>query len=99
MIEKLGHLRNKIVYFKKDWKQILHIILGTRHFGVNNQWWSPFPSLFGQSLGRIILNILIVRPLVRNYKRAKYRAETIGFLHPSTVRSFGWKYPGKKDDE
>lgn len=91
MLKRIQHIKNKTQYFRKEWKQILHVILQTRYFGVNNQWRSSFPSLFGKPPWRITLNILLIFPLVKNYRRAKYRAETIGFIHPDTSAGFGWK--------
>ncbi len=33
----------KCEFYRKNWKLGVHLIVGTRYFGVNNQWWSPFP--------------------------------------------------------
>jgi hypothetical protein len=65
-------------------------LLKTRRFGVNNERWSNFPSLFGDPWWKIIKNILTIYPLIDNYRAAKFRAK-IGFLHPDTVEKLGWK--------
>jgi hypothetical protein len=85
------YIKNRIAFLLKNWKLCLHLILGTRHFGVNNQWWSSFPSsYFGLPWWRIVKDVVTILPLIRRYRHAKYRAITLGFLHPDTVKSLGW---------
>ena len=86
------HLKYRIEFFRKNWKICIHLLLRTSRFGVNNEWWSSFRSIyFGDPLWKIIMNILTVRPIIHNYKAAKYRAIKLGFLHPDTVQKLGWK--------
>lgn len=81
----------KLTYFYKNWKIGIHLLVGTRYFGVNNQWWSRFPSsVLGEPLWRVVLNIVTVYPIYRRYRAMKYRATALEFLHPDTVRLLGW---------
>ncbi len=85
------YLKVKLKYFRKNWKLCVHLLIGTRHFGVNNQRWSSFPSTyFGNPLWQVVLNILTVYPIIRHYKAMKYRAKVLGFMHPDTVKELGW---------
>ncbi len=40
----------RIKYLSSNWKLGIHLLFRTYRFGVNNQWWSPFDSMFGLSL-------------------------------------------------
>ncbi len=85
------YLKYKLEYFLKNWRLGIHLILRTKRFGVNGKWWSSFPSFyFGDPTRRIILNVLMIYPIIFNYKMMKYRAVSLGFLHPDTVRKLGW---------
>ncbi|MCW7752922.1 hypothetical protein OOT00_02870 [Desulfobotulus sp. H1] len=44
--KRLEDLFFRLHYLGKNWRQILHLSLGTAHFGVNNQSFSPEHSLF-----------------------------------------------------
>ena len=67
----------------KNWKLIVHLLLNTKRFGVNNQWKSSFDStLLGEKRG--------IRYVIRHYKSAKYRAVSLGFLSPKTCHDLGW---------
>ena len=80
-------------YLSDHWKLGIHLILHTKHFGVNNRWWENFDSFFAIPLWKIIYNILAVYPLVKNYKAMKYRAIYLGFMHPDEVRLLWEKHP------
>lgn len=84
-------LLKRYLYLYKHWKLGVHLVVGTRYFGVNNELWSYFPdTLLGEPLWRVILNIATIIPLYRRYRAMKYRATVLGFLHPDTVRLLGW---------
>jgi hypothetical protein len=68
---------------------VIHLLLRTKKFGVNGEWWSSFPSIFGWSTWKIVLGILTIHPIIFNYKMMKYRAK-IGFVHPDTLKKLGW---------
>ena len=72
------------VFVLKNWKLVVHLILGTKRFGVNNRWSSNFDSLFTRQGG------LTLRLIIKRYKLAKMRAVHLGFLHPDTCRALGW---------
>ena len=87
------YLKYRIEFFRKNWKLCIHLLLRTSRFGVNNEWWSSFPSYyFGDPWWKIIINILTIRPIILNYKMAKYRAIDLHFLSGDTVKKLGWKY-------
>jgi len=73
--------KRSLKYMSKNWKMVVHLLLRTKYFGVDNQWWGKGPcrSLFGVSTFRIILDIVLVYPIFDNYRRMKYRAGT-GFI-------------------
>lgn len=83
-------LRSKFQYIRKHWKLIYHLIVGTKHFGVNNKLWESFPSMFGVSIWKQLFRIITIKPLITNYKYTKWRAITLGFIHPSTAKML-WK--------
>jgi len=66
---------------RDNWKMIVHLLLRTKYFGVGNQWWGrgPCRSLFGVSTPRIIMDIVTIYPIIRNYKGIKSRAGS-GFI-------------------
>jgi len=37
----------KIKYFNENWKMIIHLLFGTYRFGVNNELWCQYNSMFG----------------------------------------------------
>ena len=54
---------------KENWKLIIHLLFTTKRFGVNNQWWSTFDSIFG-----IPWYERTPRRILLNYQMAKFRA-------------------------
>ena len=71
-----------IKYLRENWKQMIHLILGTYRFGVNNEWWSTFDSLFG-----IPLYNRTPRRMIQNYRMARFRAINCFFVTTETA----WK--------
>lgn len=86
---KIAHLKFIIRFFFANWKMCIHLLIRTKRFGVNNEWWGLFDSLFGWPMWKIIFGILTVRPIIDNYRSMKFRAK-IGFVHPDTLRNLGW---------
>jgi hypothetical protein len=82
-------MKEKIKFIKENWKLGLHILLRTKRFGVNNQWWSEYDSIFGHPLSKIIYSIILIYPLYRNYKMMKIRARC-GFMTGEEYKIF-WK--------
>ncbi len=70
-----------ITFCLKNWKLIIHLLLHTRRFGVNNQWRCSFDSFLSQHKGN----------LVENYKAAKFRATACGFLTREECKNLGWR--------
>jgi len=64
-------------YILDNWKLITHLLFGTYHFGVNNEWWCPsYRSMFG-------LPWYKRWHLINRYKEMKFRA-IIGFVSEIT---------------
>ena len=75
--------RRGILFIIRNWKLIIHLLLHTRCFGVNNQWSVEFDSLFsGRHRG--------LRYVVSNYREAKLRATAYGFLARQECVDLGW---------
>lgn len=70
----------------------------TKRFGVNNQWWSNYDSMFGWSNRKIFFSVLKIKPILRNYKDMKLRAGTMAhFLTDKDYEDcFGKKKNGEK---
>ena len=69
-------MKYRTQYIKKNWKLIIHLLLGTYYFGVNNQWWVDFPSMFGKPW-YLKINPFQIR---RNYKGMEFRAVACYFV-------------------
>ena len=70
-----------IIFIARNWKLIIHLLFHTKRFGVNNQWTSPFDSLLSFHKGNIF----------ENYRAAKFRAVSCGFLTREECQNLGWK--------
>jgi len=75
----------KIKYLLKNWKMIIHLLFYTKRFGVNNEWWNNFDSIWGWSWEKRIISIIMIKPIIRNYKMMKFRAG-IGFVLKDTYQ-------------
>ena len=82
-----------IKFMFANFKLIIHLLLKTKRFGVNNQWHSSFESTILGSWAKreILINLLKVKPVIQNYRLAKYRATALGFLHPQICWDLGWR--------
>jgi len=69
----------RIRYFIANWKLILHLLFRTKRFGVNNEWWSEFDSIFGWSNKEKLKAALKIKPIIRNY-RMMYVRSALGFI-------------------
>ena len=70
-----------VLFIMRNWKLIVHMLLHTKRFGVNNQWHSNFDSILSSYRGN----------LVENYKAAKFRATACGFLTRKECANLGWR--------
>jgi len=85
----MSHLAFKAKYLKDNWKLIIHLFFRTKYFGVNNQWQSTFPSIFGWSWRQRIWGIITILPIIDNYRAMRFRAN-IGFVSKDTfIKLFG----------
>ncbi len=82
--------KEKIKFFRQNWKLSVHLLLRTKYFGVNNQWRSSFPSIFGWPWWKIFLSVITIYPIILNYRRTKWRAKHVHFLHPTIIETLGW---------
>ncbi len=70
----------------ENWKLGFHLVMRTRRFGVNNERWPRFDSMFGYPLWKIVLRVLLVYPLIREYRRMKARTTAAHLLSSETRR-------------
>ncbi len=77
-------------FIKDNWKMGIHLLFRTKQFGVNNGWYSDFDSLFGISNHKILISILLVKPIYDNYKMMRLRAAGCHFLSEETNKKLGW---------
>lgn len=68
--------KEKLVWICRHWKIVLHLLLGTHRFGVNNKWRERFSVWYGLHPLKIFWNVLRVYPIIRMYHFVKWR--TIG---------------------
>ena len=74
----------KLSYFQKNWKLGIHLLFCTKRFGVNNELWFKFDSIFGVSISQLLWDSIRIWPIVRNYKLMKFRATELNFLGSKT---------------
>ena len=74
-----------IIFLIKNWKLIVHLLLGTKRFGVNNQRTSSFDSFF------VSQRTLNPRKIKLNYQNVKLKATACGFLTREECSNLGWK--------
>ena len=71
------------------WKMGVHLLLRTKRFGVNNLWWNKWDSMFGYPTWKILLRIILIYPLVREYRFIKVRCTGVHFL-PADINDMPW---------
>lgn len=82
----------RLRFLLTNWKLVVHLLFKTNRFGVNNQWSSNFDSMFGGwTVWRRAINTIKIKPIIRNYQMAKWRATVIGVLDRQTCEMLGWK--------
>jgi len=80
-----------IKYAATNWKVFVHLLLRTRHFGVNNRWWeNGYDSLWGLPLYKILWRIVRVYPLIHEYYALKFRIVHNKFLPFEELKLFNW---------
>lgn len=73
----------KVKYFGKYYRLVIHLLLHTQIWGVNNKWFSkPITrSIFGQSFIKQLFNIFLIYPIIINYRHMKWRmGNSVGFV-------------------
>jgi len=83
-------MKRKMEWCLENWKLGVHLILKTKRFGVNNEWWCKFDSMFGVSFCKRMWMLIRIYPIIDNYKQMKFRAR-IGFVDGKTCEMLGWK--------
>lgn len=72
----LTYLKNNGRWLRANWKSVVHILLGTYYFGVNNQWWAHgMASMFG-----IPVHKRTPRRIFWNWRGARFRAIACCFV-------------------
>lgn len=79
----------RIRYGVKYWRLAIHLILKTKHFGVNNRWWQKQPSAIGWHWHQIVWGILTIRPIMRNIQSLKVRS-CIGWMPQAECKALGF---------
>lgn len=82
---------SKIKYIILNWKLVIHLVLRTKRFGVNNNWWNDYDSIFGQRLYRILISLLLIYPIINNYKYLKFRLIVCHFISDEEKIKLGFK--------
>jgi len=77
-------LKRRVKLYLAKWKLMAHLTLRTKRFGVNNEWWSSFDSLWGWGLSKRLWAILTIRPMVDNMKMIWFRATACHFITDET---------------
>lgn len=72
----------------RNWKLIIHLLLGTKRFGVNNRWREGFDSIFTRSMFGFGYGI-IIRPWDWNgfYKVIRLRISIAGLVHSQKMET------------
>ncbi len=71
------------------WRLAIHLVFKTKHFGVNNLWWSKQPSSIGWHWYEIIWGSLTIMPIVRNYQSLKVRS-CLGWIPQADCEALGY---------
>ncbi len=83
------HLKTRILFMRQYWKLAIHLICKTKHFGVNNQWWSSHPSPIGWNCAQRAWGVLTIMPIWRNYQSMKVRS-CLGWLPSDDCEALGF---------
>lgn len=75
-------------YYIQNWKLGIHLLFRTYRFGVNNDWWSPYDSMFGLPFRKRF-------HLIKHYREMRFRAE-IGFVSKDTFNKLFPIYSSKR---
>ncbi len=91
--------KERIKYFAKNWKLGVHLLFRTKHFGVNNKRWADWDSMFGWSNRKKIISILLIYPIIENYRCMKFRAGACHFMSDESYElAFGEKKTKRLDE-
>jgi hypothetical protein len=82
--------KKSITYYYKNWKLFTHLLLRTKKFGVNNQWWNKYDSIFGLPTMKIIWRIITIRPLIIEWIKIKFRIVACHFISDEQKQLIGW---------
>lgn len=83
---------SRFKYILGNWKLVIHLLLRTKRFGVNNRWWSDFDGHMGLPLHKVILRIIKVYPIIYEYYCLKFRAVHNYFLSSDELDRLGWDH-------
>jgi hypothetical protein len=81
--------QTRVAFTRQYWKLAIHLVFKTKHFGVNNAWWSRHPSPIGWSCMQRISGIVMVMPIWRNYQSMKVRS-CLGWLPSDDCDALGF---------
>lgn len=82
----------KLKFISRHWKMVVHFLLRTKRFGVNNEWWFDGDSMWGKSFMGKIRHVMRIRPVFNEYKNMKFRATACYFMNDEQLEIMGWKH-------
>jgi len=82
---------NRLIYMTKNWKMGIHLVFRTKRFGVNNKWRNDFDSIWGWNILKILWSVIIVKPIINNFKSMRTRATYLHFLSNKEKEKMGWQ--------
>lgn len=82
-------MRTRIAFARQYWRLSVHLIFKTKHFGVNNEWWSVHPAPIGWSCAERVWGMLTIMPIWRNYQSMKVRS-CLGWLPKADCDALGF---------
>ena len=82
---------NRLIYMTKNWKMGIHLVFRTKRFGVNNKWRNDFDSIWGWNILKILWSVIIVKPIINNFKSMRTRATYLHFLSNTEKEKMGWQ--------
>lgn len=82
---KYDRLISIVKFVMNNWKLCYHLLIRTNRFGVNNNWWNSYDSIFGFPIKSQLFRIITIMPLLEEYKYIKFRIIHCCFIHPENA--------------
>jgi len=85
----MNEFRTRLAFIRQYWKLAIHLVLKTKHFGVNNEWWSAHASPIGWNTSQLFWGIVTIMPIWRNYQSMKVRS-CLGWIPGNDADALGF---------